>query len=123
MVGDNVSVSVKGKTIKGLAANEAELSRLKDERARLASAHQSTETIDDEIENRQDVVDQLKVVDGNIGDAVGKELGNADQTRHYSEIKLIDTAIAKAREAAAQIARASSVGGSSGSTSSPRYCS
>ena len=97
VVGDNVSVSVKGKTIKGLAANEAELSRLKDERARLASAHQSTETIDDEIENRQDVVDQLKVVDGNIGDAVGKELGNADQTRHYSEIKLIDTAIAKAR--------------------------
>jgi hypothetical protein len=97
VVAENANVTVGGKSVKGLAANVAEVARLKAERARLAAAHQSTEAIDDEIENRQDVVDQLKGLNSDVATQVNKAFGAADKSRHYSDIKVIDTAIAKAR--------------------------
>lgn len=97
LMADNANVSIGGKSIKGLAANEAEITRLKGERAKLVAAHQSTETIDDEIERRQDVVDQLKGLNSDVAGQVNKAFGAADRNHHYSDIPALNDAIGKAR--------------------------
>lgn len=61
-LGSNADVDVNGKHIVGLKANEAELARLQQERARLVAAGQSTARIDAEIEGRRSGIESLQKI-------------------------------------------------------------
>lgn len=96
-VANNATVTVKGKAIKGLADNQAEIARLKAEKARLEAANQSTDAIESEIDQRQDVADSLRDAQKEVSNEFGKAMKSADKTQHYSDIPELNTAIAKAR--------------------------
>ena len=95
--GEGSTITVNGKKVKGLAANEVELVREKAERARLAATHQPTTKLDGEIAAREEVVNQLKAVKGEVSNEVDHALKSADKNRHYSNIPAINEAITRAR--------------------------
>ena len=96
-LGDNAKVTVKNTSNKGLAANQADLARLKAQRQQVQAQGKDTEAIDDQIERTQEAVDRLRAANGEVSAQVGKAMRSADKTRHYSDIPQLNEAIAKAR--------------------------
>lgn len=90
-VGNLAKVDVNGKAIKGLAANEAEVARLKGERARLIAQHQPTDKIDGEITGRETAIESIK------GFQADKALAQLPAADRYSDIPQLDTAIREAK--------------------------
>lgn len=81
-------VEVNGHRISGVEANEAELTRLRAERAKLAAAHQPTTAIDDRIKGRQEGL----AVAREMRDAV-KDLGQIKPEQNVSDIPALDHAL------------------------------
>lgn len=120
----NPDVSVNGKAIKGLAANEAEIAKLKAQRKLVVAQKGDTEKLDAEIEARESAIETLRDIRDGFKEAQADAAGEAapnptgkastgagglkseldaalkqgDKTKHYSDIPALDEAIAHARE-------------------------
>lgn len=92
-IGDNAKVNVDGKSVTGLAANEREVERLKQQRATLVAQHQSTAAIDPLINAREQAVVALR----GLADPLKFSIEANEDVGKFSSIPEIDKAVREAR--------------------------
>ena len=87
------TVNVNGTTLKGIAANKAEIVRLQQKRAKLLSEGKPIYGIDGEIAGRQSGIDAME----KMRNPVNLSLGPDDKSKVYSNIPAIDASIREAK--------------------------
>jgi hypothetical protein len=93
-LGENSMVNVNGAKIRGLEANEKELVRLKQERAKLVAQHKPTDAIDGQITGRQSAIEGIR----SLQDGATSAIKALPAQEHYSSIPAIDRAIHSFKE-------------------------
>ena len=87
------TVNVNGTTLKGIAANKAEIVRLQQKRAKLLSEGKPIYGIDGEIAGPQSGIDAME----KMRNPVNLSLGPDDKSKVYSNIPAIDASIREAK--------------------------
>lgn len=86
-IGDFTNVDVNGASIKGLAANEAEIVRLKQQRIELIRAGKPTDAIDGQIEGRETAVQAIKNMRGEFSETELNGMKDANLTSSLPAIQ------------------------------------
>ncbi|MFM5907102.1 MAG: DUF3667 domain-containing protein [Novosphingobium sp.] len=98
-LGSNADVDVNGKHIRGLEANQAEVTRLEQERARLIREGRPTNGIDGEIEGRKSGMAVMESFNEPLENGLangGKANAGAGNPRVYSDIPTVNEALKRA---------------------------
>ena len=90
---EHSTVTVNGKSITGLAANEAELARLQAQRAAMVAQHKSTADIDDLIRGREQGIKVLR----QFKDPASAMPTPSGSATHYTKLPGLDAAIERAK--------------------------
>ena len=93
-LGENSLINVNGTKIRGLEANEKELVRLKQERAKLVAEHKPTNGIDGQIIGRESAIEAIR----SMQDGGTSAIKALPAQEHYSNIPAIDHAIHSFKE-------------------------